>query len=86
MSEQAPATNPDVMLRDAARLHSSGNLAAAFAAYQSLLNVEALKADVASNLSALCLRLGDTDAAERFAGGSRSQPILRMPTDGTISA
>lgn len=61
--------------RSAVRLHSSGQFRAAQTAYLSVLETPELKADTASNLSALSLQLGDAVASERYAR-------LAIATDG----
>src|SRR6188508_561198 len=62
-----PDADPSARFRLAVRLQSDGRLKEAFEAYQPLLDVDPHKADVASNLSILCLQVGDRDGAERYA-------------------
>ena len=62
-----PDADPSAQFRLAVRLQTDGRLKEAFEAYQPLLHVDAHKADVASNLSILCLQVGDRDGAERYA-------------------
>jgi predicted O-linked N-acetylglucosamine transferase (SPINDLY family) len=60
-------TKPAEIFRNAVRLHSTGQFRAAQAAYLSIIETPELKADTASNLSALNLQLGDVAASERYA-------------------
>jgi protein O-GlcNAc transferase len=62
-----PDADPTVQFKRAVRLQADGRLKEAFEAYQPLLDVDPHKADVASNLSILCLQVGDRDGAERYA-------------------
>ena len=80
-----PDADPSAQFRLAVRLQTDGRLKEAFEAYQPLLHVDAHKADVASNLSILCLQVGDRDGAERYAplgGGDRSQSCQRLESPG----
>ena len=47
-------------------LQVAGRLKEAFEVYQPLLQADAHKADVAANLSILCLQIGNRDEAERY--------------------
>ena len=59
----------------AVRLHQSGRLDEAYSAYQALLDDPETFADIASNLSALTMKLGRTDEAEVYA----RQALERAP-------
>jgi predicted O-linked N-acetylglucosamine transferase (SPINDLY family) len=62
-----PDADPSTQFKRAVRLQADGRLREAFEAYQPLLHVDPHKADVAANLSILCLQVGDRDGAERYA-------------------